>query len=166
MKKVFLVPVMALALLLMVAPVMARPTPTYVTGEFFGYAVDPGTQWMCGERIMQIRDGVGTGTVTGDIPGTMTFTLNAAFDLTTGKGIAWGKFVSNDEYGNTFEGIWTMSISNWGNIEGRSVGRGTGAYKGMLFINAFSGYNAYFGFPPYPYPKGTPIYFLYEGTIR
>lgn len=166
-KKVALVPVMALALLLMVTPVMARPTPTYVEGEFFGIAVDPGTQWISEKGIVQIRDGVGTGTLTGDIPGMMTFTMNAAFDPTTGEGRAWGRFVSSDNYGNTFEGTWLMSVSYWGNyIAGRSVGRGTGAYEGMLLRNAFWGYNAYFGLPVFPYPEGTPIYFHYEGTIR
>jgi hypothetical protein len=165
-KKVVLVPVMALALLLMATPVMARAIPTPVTGEYFGWLSDPGKQWISEEGIIQVRDGVGIGTLTGDIPGMMTFIFNAAFDPTTGEGRIWGKFVSSDNYGNTFKGTFVSSVSYWGNyIAGRSVGRGTGAFEGMLLRNAFSGYNAYFGLPPPPYPQGTPIYFRYEGTV-
>jgi len=164
MKKVVLMPVMAIVALLMITPVMAPATKTTVTGEFFGYATAPGTQWMSDEGIVQIRDGAGAGWVTGDIPGNMTFTMNAAFDPTTGTGRAWGTFVSIDDYG-TFEGTWLMSVSYWGNIEGKSTAQGTGAYEGMIFKSRFWGYNAYFGLPLPPYPKGTPIYFYFEGPI-
>ena len=166
MKKVVLMPVMAIVALLMITPVMAAATKTFVTGEFFGYATASGTQWMSEEGIVQIRDAVGTGWLTGDIPGFMTFTMNAAFDPATGTGRAWGTYVSTDDYGNTFEGTWLMSVSYWGNyIDGRSEGHGTGAYDGMLLRNRFWGYNMYFGVPIPPFPKGTPIYFYFEGPI-
>jgi len=165
-KKVILMPVMALVVLLMITPVMAPATKTSVKGEFFGYATASGIQWTSEEGIVQIRDGAGAGMVTGDIPGFMTFSINAAFDPATGTGRAWGTYVASDNDGNpTFGGSWLMSVSYWGNIEGRSVGHGTGAYEGMLFTNQFWGYNAYFGLPLPPYPKGTPIYFYFEGTI-
>lgn len=159
---------MALFVLCMISPAIAAPaTKTSVTGEFFGYATAPGTQWITEGGIVQIRDGAGEGIVTGELSGSMAFTMNAAFDLTTGKGRAWGKFVCRDNDGKvTFEGTWLMSISYWGNsVEGKSAGHGTGAYEGMLLKNPFWGYNAYFGLPITPYPKGTPIYFYYEGTI-
>jgi hypothetical protein len=166
MKKVALMPLMALVALLMITPAMAPATKTIVKGEFFGYAVDPGTQRISKEGIVQIRDAVGMGDMTGDIPGVMTFTMNAAFDPTTGTGRAWGTYVSIDDYGNTFEGTWLMSVSYWGNyMEGKSVGHGTGAYEGMLLRNRFWGYNMYFGVPMPPYPEGTPIYFYFEGPI-
>jgi hypothetical protein len=167
-KKVVLVSAMVLALLLMISPVMARmggATRISLAGEYFGYVIDPGKQWVSEEGIVQVRDGVGTGTMTGDIPGFMTFTMNAAFDPTTGKGEIWGKFVSSDNFGNTFEGTFLAKVSDWGTIDGKSVGRGTGAYEGMHLKNGFWGYNAYFGLPLLPYPKGTPIYFYWEGSV-
>jgi len=165
-RKVVLIPVMALAVLLMITPTMAPATKTIVAGEFFGYLIDPGTQWISEEGIVQIRDAVGNGTMTGDLPGMMTFIINAAFDPTTGTAKAWGKYVSTDNYGNTFEGNFLATISYWGNhIEGSSEGHGTGAYEGMILKNKYSGYNAYFGLPLPPYPQGTPIYFYFEGPL-
>jgi len=162
MKKLLILAV-ALLVLFAVAPVMAPAMKTTVTGEFSGIATDPGVTWTSEEGIIQIRDGAGAGSVTGDLPGIMTFTMNAAFDPTTGTGRAWGTFVTTDPSGNTFEGTWLMSISYWGNyIEGKSVAHGTGAYDGMILKNPFWGYNAYFGVPPYPDP---PIYFEFDGTI-
>jgi hypothetical protein len=166
MKKVALMPLIALVVLLMITPATAPATKTIMEGEFFGYFVDPGTQWTSEEGIVQIRDAVGMGDMAGDMPGVMTFIINAAFDPTTGEAHAWGKYVSTDNYGNTFEGMFLGTISNWGNdLEGKSVGQGTGAYEGMTLRNQFLGYNAYFGLPPSPYPKGTPIYFYWEGPL-
>jgi len=166
MKKMVLMPLMALVVLLMITPVMAPATITFVKGEFFGYATAAGTQWVSEEGIVQIRGGAGAGWITGDIPGFMAFTMNAAFDPATGTGRAWGTFVSGDGYVNTFEGTWLMSVSYWGNyIEGRSEAHGIGVYEGTLFKSRFWGYNMYFGVPMPPYPKGTPIYFYFEGPI-
>lgn len=168
MKKMVLVPIMVLALLFVVAPVMARmegATRIYGAGEYFGDVIDPGKQWVSEEGIVQVRDGLGNGTMTGDIPGFMVFTMNVAFDPTTGKGRIWGKFVAGDSFGNTFEGTFLAAISDWGTIDGKGVGQGTGAFEGMLLKNGFSGYNAYFGLPLPPYPMDTPIYFYWDGYI-
>ena len=164
MKKVT-IPVIALLMLFAATPVMAPATKIPVTGEFFGYATDTGTQWISEEGIIQTRGGAGEGEIVSEyIPGIMSFTFNAAFDPTTGTGRAWGTFVSTDPEGNPIlKGNWLVSVSNWGYyIEGPSTGHGIGAYEGMHWSCRFWGYNSYFSMPPYPDP---PIYFYLDGTI-
>jgi hypothetical protein len=164
MKKV-LIPVMALLVLFAVTPVMAPATKTPVSGSFLGSADPdvPGRVWTSEEGILQIRGAEGAGVTTGDIPGIMTFTLNAAIDMSTGEGRAWGTYVSTDDYGNTFEGIWLVSVTGYVNIEGIGVGHGTGAYEGMLFKSSFWGVNLYLGGLPPEVPNG--VWFDFVGII-
>lgn len=165
MKKALLSTTLALLVLWLVIPVMATATTIPVSGSFLGSADPnaPGVVWISEEGILQIRGAEGAGVTSGDIPGTMAFTLNAAIDLSTGEGRAWGTYVSSDGYGNTFEGTWLVSVTGYVNIEGISVGHGTGAYEGMLFQNSFWGANLYLGGLPPEVPNG--VWFDFDGTI-
>lgn len=160
MKKV-VVPVMALLALWMTTSVMAAPaTRTPVSGSFTGSLTAPGKVWITEGGILHIKDAEGAGPVTGDLPGYMVFTGTFAISLNTGLGSGHGKWVSTDVHG-TFEGSWRTDVTGFTNIEGSSVGQGTGAYEGMILENSFSGYNWYLG--GYPGPNG--VHFDFVGTI-
>jgi len=180
MKKVVLMPVMALVVLLMITPVMARATKFPAWGTFLGSAIVPPIPelWTSEEGVLQLRGAIGRGTFSGNIlSGIMEFTLNAAIDVnpessTFGEGTMHGKWVFSDDYG-TFEGSWRTE--NWGGVyepygwmpgiymEGGAVALGTGAYEGMVMTGSFWGYNLYVGGLPLSVPDG--VYFDYEGAI-
>ena len=166
MKKV-LIPVMALLMLWVITPVMAPSEKIDNWGEFLGSATWPGEFWITNDLILHIKGAEGTGDVTGNLPGHMTFTLNAAIDVnpespTFGVGSMHGKYVYSDDYGNTFEGNWRTE--NWGvvNMEGTGVAHGTGDYEGMIQHVTFSGWNMYLANPDYG-PNG--VYFDFDGII-
>lgn len=159
MKKV-LIPVLALLVFSMITTVMARAIQFPVSGSFLGSATVPGEVWITEDGILHVKGAEGVGPISGDLPGVMEFTLNAAVDLNTGVGSMHGKYVQSDDYG-TFEGTWRTE--NWGVVyyEGLGVAQGTGAYEGMIQHVAFWGYNLYLG--GYVGPDG--VFFEYDGII-
>lgn len=161
MKKVVLMPLMALVVLLMITPVMAPATKTPASGSLTASGTAPGEARITKDGILHIKDAEGAGPVVGDLPGYMVFTFSAAVDLSTGLGSAHGKWVFSDDYG-TFEGAWRVDVTGVVFIDGSAIGQGTGAYEGMVFkVDSFWGYNLYLG--GYTGPDG--VHFDFVGTI-
>jgi hypothetical protein len=159
MKKI-LIPVMALLVFSMITTVMAPAIEIPVSGFYIGSATWPGKSWMTKDGILHVKGAVGEGPISGDVPGTMVFTLNAEIDLNTGVGVMHGKYVSYHEYGD-FEGTYRTENTGVVFYEGTAIAKGTGAYEGMVMRTSFWGYNLYLG--GYIGPDG--VYFDYEAII-
>ena len=159
MNKVLIL-VMALLVFSMITTVMAPAIRIDVSGYYWGSAELPGESWITKDGILHVRGAVGVGPLSGDIPGIMTFTLNAEIDLNTGVGVMHGKYVSDHGDGN-FEGTYRTENTGVVNYEGTAIAQGTGAYEGMVMRTSFWGYNLYLG--GYTGPDG--VYFDFVGTI-
>jgi hypothetical protein len=161
-KKVLML-VIGILVLWMITPAMAPPVIEFpVSGYYWGSADPdaPGKLWITEDGILHIKGAVGEGPLSGDIPGTMMFTLNAEIDLNTGVGVMHGKYVAYAEYGD-FEGTYRTENTGVVNYEGTAVAQGTDAYEGMVMRTSFWGYNLYL--MGYTGPDG--VYFDYEAII-
>jgi len=151
MKKVLL-PVMALLVLCVVAPVMAAPatkTPFTAEASFVPGNVYPGEEWITEDLIYHVKRQVGEGPVTGDIEGWSTIVRHATLDLKTGEGSCHGKIVItvvvDTVVVGTFEGTEQSTITAYGGtpetpgISGTFIAYGTDTYEGQKMMASFEG---------------------------
>lgn len=147
--KTVLMPVTALLLLFVVAPVMAAPatkTPLTAEAKFISGNVSPGRMWTTGGNIVQVKGAISAGTVIGDISGGILFVSDETLDMNTGKAVNHGKFVMT-VVGGTFEGSFRgMGIGS--SFSGTFVGQGTGTREGQKLMGSFEGTVTYVGVIP------------------
>jgi len=141
-KKV-LIPVMALLVLFVVAPVMAAPaTKTPFTATITLTFLPTENEWITEDGIYHVKEQVAKGAVTGDVSGDMLLVRHMTLDLNTGEGSCHGKFVVTVD-GGTFEGSEQSTITNYAagpdGISGTLVAHGTGMYKGLKMMGSFEG---------------------------
>jgi hypothetical protein len=131
---------MALLVLLAVAPVMAPATKTPVTAHvvFITGNVSPGKMWTTEDNILQVRESISTGNVTGDITGTVQFVMGQTLDMNTGLGVNHGKFVITVAGGGTYEGSFRSALVGL-SFTGTFVGQGTGPLEGQKIMGSYEG---------------------------
>jgi len=135
-----LIPVTVLLVLFAVAPVMAAPatkTPFTAEAHFITGNVDPGETRTTKGNIVQIRNSTSTGTVTGDISGTLLFVQDQTLDMNTGLGVNHGKFVIT-VVGGTYEGSFRSMFTGL-SFTGTFVAQGTGTVEGQILMGSYEG---------------------------
>jgi hypothetical protein len=88
----------------------------------------PGRAWVSG-HVFHLRQEVDTGTVHGDLEGTITLRVNINTDLHTGRGVVFGKFwlsAADVTWTGSFNGKLTSDASR-----GRFIGQGSDGSKLM-----------------------------------
>jgi len=143
LNKKIVIPVMALLVLFVVAPVMAAPaTKTPFTAAITLTFLPTENQWITEDGIYHVKEQVAEGTVTGDVSGEMQLVRHMILDLNTGEGSCHGKFVVTVD-GGTFEGSEQSEITNYAalpdGISGTLVAHGTGDYVGLKMMGSFEG---------------------------
>jgi hypothetical protein len=114
MKKIFVFTLVALALLLMITPVLAKAERTTLSGTehmFFGAPGSVSTS----DGWVQLRNIPLTGTFDfGTLQGTETQLVNAKLDPVTGNGIVWGEVTYTDSAtGITCSGVREGKLTNY-----------------------------------------------------
>jgi len=141
-------PVMALAVLLTITPVMAAATKTLFTAEASFFPISPGKQWTTEDGILQVKGAIFEGTITSisgpDISGAIWMRVDETLDLNTGEGSLHGKWTITtmpDSY--TFEGsavgVTTPTSPTTSHLSGAFIGHGTGDYDGQKMMGSFEG---------------------------
>ena len=148
-------------LTILVAPVMAKPSPKVaVTAIQPTGATAGGVRWLAGDNILQIRDGIGGGTVALDIPeigiltgitsGTLNIKMKFSEDLSSPEPpypmaslvrivvvnkMVWVFDDSNVKTG-TFEGIMHNKVTRLPSPtrEAHCVLQGTGDFEGQTLV--------------------------------
>ena len=139
----FLMFITALLAMLAVAPVMASATRTAIAGNATLSVTSIGDIQITKSGIMHQTGAQASGPITGAVlSGQMEIELSAAFNLNTGKGVAWGKFAITTSQG-TFEGMFRVKDTDFIYFEGSGEALGTGGYEGMILQFRFQGEDLY-----------------------
>ncbi|HEX5943385.1 MAG TPA: hypothetical protein VFY66_13975 [Anaerolineales bacterium] len=114
MKKIFVFTLVALALLLMITPVLAKAERTTLSGTEHMFFGAPGSV-SASDGWIQLRDVPLTGTFDfGALQGTETQLVNAKLDPVTGNGIVWGVVTYTDNAtGVTCTGVREGKLTNY-----------------------------------------------------
>ena len=114
MKKIFVLTLVALALLLMITPVLAKAERTTLSGTEHMFFGAPGSV-SASDGWIQLRDVPLTGTFDfGALQGTETQLVNAKLDPVTGNGIVWGVVTYTDNAtGVTCTGVREGKLTNY-----------------------------------------------------
>jgi hypothetical protein len=139
--KLALIPLIALLILFAAAPAMAAPvtkTPVSSHVVFITGNVSPGEMRTTEGNILQVRDSISAGNVTGDISGTVQFEMGQTLDLNTGLGVNHGKFVISVAGGGTFEGTFRSMFTGL-SFTGTFIGQGTGPLEGKIVMGSYEG---------------------------
>lgn len=139
--KQLLIPLVALLVLFAIAPAIAAPatkTPftahvTFITGN-----VSPGKMWTTKGNILQVRESISSGNVTGDIVGTVMLTMGQTLDMNTGLGVNHGKFEITVAGGGTWEGSFRSVITGL-NFTGTFIAKGHGTLEGQIGMGSYEG---------------------------
>ncbi len=110
------------AVQLAASPAMAQATRTPFSATETSGPVQEGKSWVSG-HILHIRGELDAGTVTGDLEGTITITVNLNVEMNTGKGELYGTFtIATDavSWSGSFAGAISGPLSS-----GRFGGQGT-----------------------------------------
>jgi hypothetical protein len=119
----------------MAAP--ATKTPFTAEAAFITGNVSPGTMRTTEGDILQIMGSTSTGTVTGDITGTILLVMGETVDMNTGLGVNHGKFVITVD-GGTYEGSFRSMFTGL-IFTGTFVARGTGTLEGQMMMGSYEG---------------------------
>jgi formylmethanofuran dehydrogenase subunit C len=112
-------------------PVLAEATTSFTATEITVQMGAPDRVWVSG-HILHIRGEVDTGTLAGDLVGTIITTINGNVDLNTGNGTLDGSFViatASETWTGSFRGTITPSGGS-----GSFVGQGV---TGTTIIGTF-----------------------------
>lgn len=157
----FLTFIVALLAISVVAPVMASATRIAIVGDATLSVTSIGDVRITKSGIMHQTDAQASGPITGAVlSGQMEIELSASFNINTGEGVAWGKFIITTSQG-TFEGMFRVKDTNFIYFEGAGEALGTGGYEGMLLQFQFQGEDLYRG--GYAGPDGLTM--NYAGSI-
>jgi hypothetical protein len=142
--KLLLIPIIAFLTLFAVAPIMAAPvtkTPFTAEATFITGNVSPGKMWTTKDNILQVRESISAGNVTGDITGTVLLVEGETLDMNTGLGVNHGKFTITVAEG-TYEGSFRSTFTGL-NFTGTFVGKGTGTLEGQKIKGSYEGQVTY-----------------------
>ena len=142
MRKI-LIPVMALLVLFVVAPVTTAPaTKTPYTANVRLQITDPGKAWTTKGDILHVKgliaEGLFNSSELGIVNAAMWKKLDFTLDTITGNGTMHGRFVLAVEAG-TLEGSFRDKITDSTHLAGTVVGQGTGAFEGVKTIGTWEG---------------------------
>lgn len=114
MKKIFVFPLVVLALLSMTIPAFAKAERTILTGTEHIIFGAPGSVLPAGD-LVQLRDIPLTGTFNfGTLQGSETQLVNARLDPVTGDGVVWGTVTYTDSAtGLTCTGVREGKLTNY-----------------------------------------------------
>jgi len=135
-------PVMALLVLFVVAPVMAAPAAkTPYTADVILAIISPGEEWETEGGILHVKGLIAEGTFvsTLGISGVMRKKLDYTLNTITGKGTMVGKFVLTVDGIGTFEGSFRDQITEFTHLSGTVVGQGTGVFAGWKTMGTWYG---------------------------
>ncbi len=139
MKKT-LTTLIVLLMFLTIPPVLATPkTKTSFTSNVALGAGNSsmGTQVIEGD-MLYVTDAVSTGTITGDIAGTLSTKLSGSGNLTIMQGSFQGKFRIDTVEGETFQGTVAGTVSG-NSVSGFFVGFGNGTQDRQKIKGSFEG---------------------------
>lgn len=145
MRKVILIPFVAVLVLSIVTPVVAAPaTKTPFTAGASLAPTSPGKQWITEDGIEQIKGAIFEGTLTSisgpDISGTVWMKMDETVDLNTGMGTLHAKWTITAIDG-TFEGssvgVITPIDPTTSYVSGTFIGHGAGDFEGQKIMGSF-----------------------------
>jgi len=146
MNKKILMPVMALLVLFVVAPVMAAPaTKTPYRADVILEIKSLDEDWTTKGGIQHVKGLIAEGTFNSTDLGididdaTMWKKLDYTLNTITGKGTMHGKFVLTVEGIGTFEGSFRDKITEFNHYSGTVVGQGTGDFAGLKTMGTWEG---------------------------
>lgn len=144
MNKKVLMPVMALLMLFVVAPIMATPAARIpYTANVSLVIISPGEVWTTEGGILQVRELIAEGTFNsadlGIVDAIMWKKLDYTLNTITGKGTMHGKFVLTVDGAGTFEGSFRDKITDSTHLSGTVVGQGTGGFAGWKTMGTWYG---------------------------
>jgi len=142
MNKKVLMPVMALLVLFVVAPVMAaRAAKIPYTADVILEIISLDEEWTTEGGILHVKGLIAEGSFvsTLGIDGVMWKKLDYTLNTNTGKGTMHGKFVLTVGEVGTFEGSFRDKITEFTHLSGTVVGQGTGGFAGLKTMGTWYG---------------------------
>lgn len=139
----FFIALFAILAMPLIMSVMATAISTEVAGTATLSVTSIGDIRITKSGIMHQVGAQASGPIIGaTLSGQMQIELDAAFNMNTGEGVAWGTFVISDAQG-TFEGMFRVKDTDFIQFKGTGEGHGTGAYGGMMVQLLFQGEDLY-----------------------
>jgi len=144
MNRKILMPIVALLVLVAVAPVIAPPAAkTPYTASVKLQITDPGEAWTTKGDILHVKgliaEGFFNSSELGIVNAAMWKKLDFTLNTITGKGTMHGKFVLTVDGAGTLKGSFRDKITDSTHLAGTVVGQGTGAFEGVKTMGTWEG---------------------------